>query len=81
MYYIVIVSYKHDEGVAHLAESRNLADMKRLAELICHNALPEVCSVRIDNGTGELVCYWMSTPWTKGDRAVLEAPPASGYIN
>ncbi len=81
MYYNVVVSYKHDEEVVHLAESTSLADMKRLAELICRNALPEVCSVRIDNGDGELVCFWMATPWTKGDKAVLERPIDGHHIN
>jgi hypothetical protein len=81
MYYIVIVTYKHDKEVVHLAESRNLAEMKHLAELICRNALPEICSVKIDNGYGELVCYWMATPWTKGNQAVLECPPDRVRIN
>jgi len=81
MYYNVTVSYRHGQEQVHLAESQNLADMKQLAELICRNALPEICSVRIDNGAGELVCYWMSTPWTKGDKACLQAPSACRYIN
>ena len=37
--------------------------------------------VKVENGDGDLVCYWMATPWTKGDKALLEAPPASNYIN
>ena len=81
MYYNVVVSYRHDEEVVHLAESTNLAKMKELAELICRNALPEVCSVRIDDGNGELVCFWASTPQTKGDKAVLQEPPDGSYIN
>jgi hypothetical protein len=81
MHYNVTVCYRHDEEVVHLAESHNLAEMKQLAELICRNALPEICSVRIDNGAGELICYWMATPWTRNDKALLEAPPASSYIN
>ena len=81
MWYIVIVTYKHDEEVVHLAESRNLKEMKQLAELICRNALPEICSIKIENGHGELVCYWMATPWTKGDKAVLECPPDRFHIN
>jgi hypothetical protein len=81
MHYNVTVCYRHDEEVVHLAESRSLEEMKQLAELICRNALPEVCSVRIDNGDGELICYWMATPWTKGDKALLEAPAANSYIN
>jgi hypothetical protein len=81
MYYTLTVSYRHDEEVVHLAESPNLADMKQLAQLICRNALPEICWVKVDNGDGELVCYWMATPWTKGEKALLEDPPASDYIN
>ena len=81
MYYNVTVTYKHDEEVVHLAESPSMADMKRLAELICRNALPEVCSVKIENGDGELVCYWVATPWTNGEKAVLECPPDSYHIN
>ena len=81
MHYIVSVSYRRDQEQVHLAESPNLAEMKQLAELICRNALPEVCWVKVEDGDGELVCYWMATPWTKGERALLEAPPASNYIN
>ena len=81
MYYNVTVSYRHDQEQVHLAESPNLAEMKQLAELICRNALPEVCWVKVEDGNGELVCYWMATPWTKGGKALLEAPPASNYIN
>ena len=81
MYYNVSVSYRHDQEQVHLAESPNLADMKQLAELICRNALPEICWVKVEDGNGELVCYWMATPWTKGDKVLLEAPPASSYIN
>ena len=81
MYYNVVVSYRHDEEVVHLAESTNLAKMKGLAELICRNALPEVCSVRIDDGNGELVCFWASTPRTKGDKAMLQAPSGGHYAN
>lgn len=81
MYYNVTVTYKHDEEVVHLAESSSLANMKQLAELICRNALSEVCSVKIENGDGELVCYWVATPWTKGDKAVLECPPDCYHIN
>ena len=81
MYYNVTVTYRHDEEVVHLAESTSLADMQRLAELICRNALPEVCTVRIDNGDGELICCWVSTLCTKGDKAVLQAPPDGRYIN
>jgi hypothetical protein len=81
MYYNVTVTYKHDQEVVHLAESPNLADMKCLAELICHNALPEVCTVRIDNGDGELVEFWAASPRTKGKRAGLRAPGNGRYIN
>jgi hypothetical protein len=81
MYYNVTVSYRHDEEEVHLAESTNLAKMKQLAELICRNALPEICWVRIDNGDGELVCYWMAKPSTMGDKAVLIWPPDSFYIH
>ena len=81
MYYNVTVSYRHDQEQVHLAESPNLAEMKQLAELICRNALPEICWVKVEDGDGELVCYWMATPWTKGEKALLEAPPASNYIN
>ena len=81
MYYNVTVSYRHDEEVVHLAESRSLEEMKRLAELICRNALPEICWVKVEDGNGELMCYWMATPWTEGEKALLEAPPASNYIN
>ena len=81
MYYNVVVTYRHDREVVHLAESTSLADMKRLAELICRNALPEVCSVRIDNGDGELVCFWIATPWTKSERAVLETPVDPHNVN
>jgi hypothetical protein len=81
MHYNVVVSYRHDEEQVHLAESQSLEEMKQLAALICRNALPEICWVKIEDGAGELVCYWMSTPWTKGDKALLEAPPANSYIN
>ena len=81
MHYIVSVSYRHDQEQVHLAESPNLTEMKRLAELICRNALPEICWVKVEDGNGELVCYWMATPWTEGEKALLEAPPASNYIN
>ena len=81
MYYNVTVTSKHDKEVVHLAESTNLADMKQLAELICRNALPEVCSVRIDNGDGELVCFWAATPGNQRDKAVLQAPTDGRYIN
>ena len=37
----------------HLAESPNLADMKQLAQLICRNALPEICWVKVEDGDGE----------------------------
>ena len=81
MYYIVIVTYKHDQEVVHLAESRNLVEMKQLAELICRSALPEVCSVRIDDGNGELVYFWAATSRTKGNKAVLQAPNDGRYLN
>ena len=81
MYYNVTVTYKHDEEVVHVAESTNLADMRRLAELICRNALPEVCTVRIDNGDGELICCWVSTLWTRGENAALQVPPDGRYLN
>ena len=81
MYYNVTVTSKHDKEVVHLAESTNLADMKQLAELICRNALPEICSVRIDDGNGELVCFWAATPRTKGCKAVLQTPTDGSYIN
>ena len=81
MHYNITVSYRHEQEQVHLAESPNLAEMKQLAELICHNALPEICWVKVEDGNGELVCYWMATPWTEGEKALLEAPPASNYIN
>ena len=81
MYYNVTVSYRHDQEQVHLAESPNLAHMKQLAGLICRNALPEICSVKVENGDGELVCYWVATPGNKGNKALLDAPPASSYIN
>ena len=83
MHYIVTVSYRHDQEQVHLAASPNLAEMKmkQLAELIRRNALPEICWVKVEGGDGELVCYWMATPWSKGERALLEAPPANNYIN
>jgi hypothetical protein len=81
MHYIVTVSYRHDQEQVHLAESPNLAEMKQLAELICRNALPEICWVKVEDSDGGLVCYWMATPWSKSDKALLEAPLASSYIN
>ena len=81
MHYNVIVSYRRDQEQVHLAESTNMVEMKQLAELICRNALPEICWVKVEDGNGELVCYWMATPWNKGEKALLEAPSASNYIN
>jgi hypothetical protein len=81
MYYNVTVTYKHDQEVVHLAESTNLADIKCLAELICRNALPEVCSVRIDDGDGDLVYFWAATPRNQRDKALLQAPTNGRYIN
>jgi hypothetical protein len=81
MYYNVTVTYRHDQEVVHLAESTSLAKMKELAELICRNALPEVCSVKVENGDGELVCYWVATPSTKGDNAFLQEPPDYDRLN
>ena len=81
MYYNVTVSYRHDQEQVHLAESPNLAEMKQLAELIGRNALPEICWVKVEDGDGALVCYWMATPLTKGEKALLEAPVVGNYIN
>ena len=81
MYYIITVSYRHDQEQVHLAESTNLEEMKQLAELICRNALPEICWVKVEDGDGGMVCYWVATPWTQGEKALLEAPPTNNYIN
>ena len=81
VFYNVTVSYRHDQEQVHLAESSNLAEMKQVAELICRNALPEICWVKVEDSDCGLVCYWMATPWTKGDKALLEALPATRYIN
>ncbi len=79
MYYNV--TYKHDEKVVHLAESTSLAEMRQLAELICRNALPEVCSVSVENGAGELVYVWAATPQTSGKNAILQPAPDGGHVN
>jgi hypothetical protein len=71
MYYNVTVSYRHNQEQVHLAESRSLAEMKQLATLICRNALPEICWVKIENGDGELVCYWAATPENRDIKALL----------
>ena len=51
MYYNVTVSYRHDQEQVHLAESPNIAEIKQLAQLICRNAMPEICSVKVETAT------------------------------
>ena len=77
----MIVSYRNDQEFVPLAESTSLAEMKRLAELICHHALPEVSWVKIENEDAELLFYWSAATYGDKDRALLSELPANEFIH
>ena len=80
-YYNVTVGYFEGAEAVRLAESQDLPTMKRLAELISRHALPGIAWVKIEDQDCSLCFYWRAAADGREQEALLDAVPASNYLN
>ena len=79
-FYSVIVSYQDDEEFVPVAESPHLEPMKKLAELICRHARPEISWVKVEDEHARLLFYWCAAGY--GERAVAAGRiPVNDYVD